>query len=56
MNMSNEEIVRHYRQAKDRDDDITVLADLNGTDRDTICTVLVDAGETLPFNWHRTAK
>ena len=56
MNMSNEEIVRHYRQAKDRDDDITVLADLNGTTRDAICAVLAEAGETLPVKRKRRSR
>ena len=45
MDMTNEEICRHYRLAKDKDADIQVLADLNTTTRDTIKSILSSAGE-----------
>ena len=45
MDMTNEEIVRHYRLAKDKDADIQVLADLNTTTRDAIKSILSSAGE-----------
>ena len=48
MNMTAEEIVRHYRQAKDPKNDIQVLADLNGTDTASIRAILIDAGELAP--------
>ena len=48
MTMTNEEIVRHYRQASDKAADIKVLADLNATSRNEIIAVLEDAGEKIP--------
>ncbi len=56
MTMSNEEIVRHYRQSKDRDADIQVLADLNMTTREAIWAILAGAGETLPIKRQRQPK
>lgn len=47
MDMTNEEIVRHYRQAKVKEDDIQVLADLNVTTRDSIISILTEAGEEV---------
>lgn len=44
MQMSAEEIVRHYQQAKNKSADIGVLADLNSTDKASIRAVLADAG------------
>ncbi|MBR2132245.1 MAG: hypothetical protein IJ955_06870 [Oscillospiraceae bacterium] len=44
MQMTNEEIVRHYRQAKDKKADIGVLADLNMCSKDEIRAILQDAG------------
>lgn len=55
MTMTNEEIVRHYREAADKSADIKVLADLNVTDRSEIIEVLEDAGEVLPRK-HREGK
>ena len=55
MTMTNEEIVRHYRQAADKSAEIRVLADLNVTDRNEIIAILEDAGEVLPGK-HRAGK
>ena len=55
MTMTNEEIVRHYREAADKAADIKVLADLNVTDRNEIIAILEDAGEVLPRK-HREGK
>ena len=43
--MTVEEIVRHYRLAKDRKADIQVLAELNGVRMDEIKRILIEAGE-----------
>lgn len=48
MTMTNEEIVRHYREAADKAADIRVLADLNVTSKNEIIGILEDAGEALP--------
>ncbi len=48
MIMTPEEICRHYQQAKHPQQDITVLADLNGTDKASIRAVLIDAGLCPP--------
>lgn len=48
MTMTEEEIVRHYRQAASKARDIGVLADLNTTDRKTIRAILTAAGEIVP--------
>lgn len=48
MNMTPEEICRHYSQAKNRRQDMTILADLNGTDRASIRAVLIDGGLLPP--------
>lgn len=48
MQMSAEEIVRHYQQAKNKSADIGVLADLNSTDKASIRAVLADAGVLKP--------
>ena len=48
MTMTNEEIVRHYRQAADKAADIKVLADLNTTGKDEIIRTLENAGEKIP--------
>lgn len=44
MQMTKEEIIRHYRQAKNKDDDIRILADLNLTTQDAIREILIEAG------------
>lgn len=48
MIMTDEEIVRHYRQAKDQKGSIQILADLNATGNDEIRAVLEKAGEIQP--------
>ena len=44
MQMSNEEIIRHYNQAKDKKADIEILADLNLVKPEAIKKILGDAG------------
>lgn len=51
MQMSNEEIVRRYREAKDKGKQIGILADLNACDKKQIRDILVAGGisyRTLP--------
>ena len=48
MQMTAEEIVRHYQQAKDKRNDLRLLADLNGTDTGSIKAILIDAGLMQP--------
>lgn len=48
MQMTSEEICRHYVQAADRKKDITVLAELNETDEASIRAVLIDGGVLPP--------
>ena len=43
--MTNEEIIRDYRQAKRKSIQLGVLADLNQMDRKVIAQILADAGE-----------
>lgn len=43
MTWTNEEIVRNFKQAKDKVKQIEILADLTGTDIDTILVILEDA-------------
>lgn len=43
--MTPNEICRNYRQAKDKKEQIKILADLNCTSKDEIIKVLVDCGE-----------
>lgn len=51
MVMTNEEIIRDYRQAKSKFIQLGVLADLNQVDRKVIAQILADAGEELPGNY-----
>lgn len=48
MEMTKNEIVRNYREAKDKRGQITILAHLNACRVDEIKQILKDAGETLP--------
>lgn len=48
MQMTPEEICRHYVQAADRKKDITILAELNVTDEASIRAVLIDGGVLPP--------
>ena len=45
MNMTPQEIAKEYREAKDKGNQITILADENLTDRETIIKILQDQGE-----------
>ena len=45
MQMTNGEIVRSFREAKKPKQQITVLADLNATDKVSIAQILYEAGE-----------
>ena len=47
MPMTYYEIAASYRQAKDREAQISILADLNDCDRQTIREILVEEGETV---------
>ena len=51
MVMTNEEIIRDYRQSKSKFIQLGVLADLNQVDRKVIAKILADAGEELPGNY-----
>lgn len=51
MVMTNEEIIRDYRQAKSKFIQLGVLADLNQCDRKVIAQILADAGEEPPGNY-----
>jgi len=50
MTMTNEEIVRDYRQAKSPSKHIQLLADLNQCDKGSIIKILTEAGVKLPGN------
>lgn len=43
MTWTNEEIVRNFKQAKDKVKQVEILADLTGTDIDTILVILEEA-------------
>ena len=45
MNMTPQEIAKEYREAKDKGNQITILADENLTERETIIKILQDQGE-----------
>lgn len=45
MNMTPQEIAKEYREAKDKGNQITILADENLTDRDEIIRILKEQGE-----------
>ena len=45
MQMTDDEIVRHYREARNKAKDITVLADLNDCKPKEIREILIKAGE-----------
>lgn len=50
MEMSREEIIRKYKEAKYKKGYIQILAELNGVDKSVIRKILIDAGITLPGN------
>ena len=51
MIMTNEEIVREYRQAKAPMKQIGILADENQCTKKEIVAILLEAGETVPKNF-----
>lgn len=53
MTMTEEEIVRDYRQAKTKQKQIEILAELNACDKAEIKRILTEAGEQLPRNMGR---
>lgn len=52
MVMTNEEICRDYRQAKQKQKQIGILAELNQCDKITIVSILKAGGEQLPGNYY----
>lgn len=55
MNMTNEEIVRDYKQAAKPAEQIAILADLNGCTKKEIAQILIDAGMDVP-GWYTKGK
>ena len=53
--MSDAEIASEYRQAKKKQSQIHILADLNGTDTKTIVEILTREGCELPGNFKKKA-
>jgi hypothetical protein len=47
-NWTKEDIVYSYRTAKNKEEQIEILAELTASDIDTVLMVLVDADEKLP--------
>lgn len=56
MVMTDEEVVRNYRQAKDRKGIIQILADLNATNKNSILDILERAGEIKPMEEQKADK
>ena len=56
MQMTAEEIVRHYQQAANKTKDVGVLAELNATDTASIKAILIDAGVMAPEGKTRRKK
>lgn len=50
MQMSKDEIVRKYKEAKNKKHVIEILADLNTCDKSLIRTILTEGGISLPGN------
>lgn len=48
MQMTTEEIIRNYTEAKDKSKQIGILADLNGCDKEKIRSILRTKGVPLP--------
>ncbi len=48
MEMPNEEICRNYKQAKHKQNQIKILADLNQVSVDEIRQILIDGGALRP--------
>lgn len=55
MNMTNEEIVRDYKQAAKPEEQIAILADLNECTKKEIAQILIDAGMDVP-GWYTKGK
>ena len=55
MQMTNEEIIKEYREAKNKKQQIKILADLNTCDANVIKEILIEAGEAAP-RVYRAAK
>lgn len=49
MTMTNEEIVRDFREAANKVKQIGILADLNACSKTEIRKILTDAGEAVPY-------
>lgn len=56
MTMSNEEIAREYRTAKDRLKQAKILADLNQCSKEKIVDILLEQGETVDGRLLRKGK
>ena len=56
MNMTRNEIIREYRNAKKPMAQIGILADENECTRKEIAMILIDAGETVPSIYTRQRK
>jgi len=56
MNMTRNEIIREYRNAKRPMTQIGILADENECTRKEIAAILIDAGETVPGIYTRQRK
>lgn len=59
MEMTKEKILKEYAEAKDKANEIKVLADLNVTSCRAICNILTEAGIPLPpkkGGWGRPPK
>ena len=56
MQMTNEEIIREYRGAKNKKEQIKILADLNTCDTNTIKEILAAGGEAVARPYKRSEK
>lgn len=56
MQMSNEDIVREYNQAKSPMKQIAILADMNACSRQEIVEILKEAGSKLPGQYEKKAE
>ena len=56
MTMTNEEIIRDYREAKAPMKQIGILADMNCCTRKEIVAILVDAGLEVPKLYQKRPK
>ena len=56
MQMTAEEICQHYSQASNKNKDISILAELNATDKESIRAILIDGGLLPPDPPRRTRK